>query len=190
MAVVILGLGATRRHATIAEMTAILTGGLSPAQPASSGGLPVVVVDSLRPWGRSPFPAGVRTIEVAVLMRRHPPLRIARLLLYGLPRRATRLLGRGRLASRAGRLFSAYERKVADRVHNRLVAPMHQRLWPNAYARSISRAVGEPIDVILATDPASFTVAAGLTAQRADAGPAPEVGFALRTLATSPIRTA
>lgn len=177
MAVVILALGASRRRATVAETEAVLAAGVTP----------VVVVDSLRSWGRDPLPAGVRTAEVASLLRKHMPLRVEHAILYGLPRRALRLVGRGRLAPKAEKAMTAYERKFANRVHNRVVTPLHRRLWPRARAASVKRAVGDRIDLVLATDAASFAIAAELAAASATAsGPALPVAFSIGAVPALP----
>jgi hypothetical protein len=177
MAVVILALGATRRRATVAEAEAVL----------AAGATPVVVVDSLRSWGRDPLPAGVRTVEVASQLRKHGPLRVEHAILYGLPRRTLRLVGRGRLAPKAKKAMAAYERKFANRVHNRVVTPLHIRLWPKARAASVKRAVGDWIDLVVATDPASFAIAAELAASPATAsGSAPQVASSIGAVPSLP----
>lgn len=177
MAVVILALGATRRRATVAEAEAVLTAGVAP----------LVVVDSLRPWAGDPLPSGVRAVEVASLLREHPALRAEHAILYGLPRRTLRLLGRGRLAPKARKATAAYERRFADRVHNRVVMPLHRRLWPATRAVSVKRATGERIDLVLATDPASFALAAQLAAPAVTAtGSAPSVAFSIGAVPALP----
>jgi hypothetical protein len=177
MAVVILALGATRRRATVAETEAVLAAGVTP----------LVVVDSLRPWAGDPLPAGVRAVEVASLLREHPALRVEHAILYGLPRRALRLAGRGRLAPKAKKAMAAYERKFANRVHNRVVMPLHRRLWPMARARSVKRAAGSRINLVLATDPASFSLAAELAAPAVTASPAaPSVAFSIGAVPALP----
>lgn len=167
MAVVILALGATRRRASIAEAQAVL----------AAGQLPIVVVESLRSWHNDPIPTNVRTIEITALLRKHTPLRVEHAVLYGLPRRTLRLLGRGRLAPKAKKAIAAYERKFANRVHNRVVAPLHRRLWPAARTEMVRRAVDGSLDLVLVTDPASFTLAVSLATPLGDGGSPPRVTF-------------
>jgi hypothetical protein len=149
MTVVILALGASRRRATVADAQAVI----------AAGRTPIVVVESLRSWRGDPLPAEAKKVEIAALLRSHPPLRIEHAFLYGLPRRALRIAGR----ARGAKATAAYEQKFANRVHNR-VAALHRRLWPSARTEAVRRAVGGPPDLILVTDPASFTLAAALVA--------------------------
>lgn len=174
MTVVILALGASRRRATVADTQAAL----------AADRAPVVVVESLRSWRSDPLPAGARTIEVDALMRRHPPLRIERAFLYGLPRRALRIAGR----TRGAKATAAYEKKFANRVHNR-VAALHRRMWPSARAEAVRRAVGESPDLILVTDPASFTMAAALVSPARSGRPPTQVAFGSAYALASSART-
>jgi hypothetical protein len=79
---------------------------------------------------------------------------------------------------RGGRLASAYERRIADRLHRRGFLPLYRRLWRDSAERPLEafRRQQGSFDAIVVTDPQSFPVALRLVGPPGR-DPVPRVAF-------------
>jgi hypothetical protein len=150
MRVLFLALGANRRRAVTGDAARVVAG----------GGEAVVVVDSLAAWQKENLDPAVRMVEVVPAESASRALAAERKLLFGAPRKALALVGRGPLRVPAGRVRSAYERRVATPLHRRAL-PAYRRLRPQARRRLIEQLAG-PItgfDAVVVADPAAIVEA-------------------------------
>jgi hypothetical protein len=164
MRVLFLALGANRRLAVIEESRRL----------AGAGELAVVLVDDRRAWSAETFAPGVTVLSLREQAAGHWPASTEQLVLFRVPKALLRRVG-GR---RGGRLASAYERRVAERLHRRAFLPLYRRLWRDGADRPLEafrRRQGR-FDAIVVTDPQSLPAAQRLVgpAGRADA---PRVAF-------------
>ncbi|MFD8553807.1 hypothetical protein ACFV08_19935 [Streptomyces fradiae] len=155
MQVLFLALGASRKRAVVEESAAV----------AAAGGRAVVLVGQKQPWASETFAPGVRLTTLAELESTHLPQRLERAVLYQGPRRVAGAVGRGRLGTKTKKALKAYEKRVAGRVHRRVFAPLHRKVWPTAVARMILRRSfgrrGGP-DLVIVADALSTRTAAEL----------------------------
>ncbi|MEU9506130.1 hypothetical protein AB0D32_07595 [Micromonospora sp. NPDC048170] len=136
------------------------------ARLAAAGGRATVVVDDVAQWRGQRFAPGVRVVELARLQRAHLPVAAEQLVVHRAPRKALRMLGRGRLAPWSQRAARAYERRVASRVHRRVFLPVYERLWGDARYRLLHREAARrgPFDLLVVADPVSIPMATRLAA--------------------------
>lgn len=176
-AVLFIAVGANRRRA-VAEDSRTLV---------EAGGRATVLLADRKPWAEFPFAAGVRVLSsVTPAGPAHWPVRAEQLVLFRAPRAVLhRLAGRG--SARAKRVVSAYERRVANRVHRRVFQPAYARFWGDRDFRqfaSVVRGAG-PYDALVVCDPDSFPVAQRLlTALAGAGGKAPRVAYRIDQLLT------
>lgn len=166
MRVAFLALGATRRRAVVEES----------AEVVAEGGAAMVVVDRAQGWDPEGFAPGVTVVELSRLKARHAPVRLERLFLYRGPRFLLyRVIGRGPLRGLAHRAATAYQRRVADRIHRRLFLPVYRRLWPEVTPRLVERQVLRRTGTrtLVVTDPMSIPAAAGILRRYRVRGQAP-----------------
>jgi hypothetical protein len=151
------------------------------ASVVAGGGHAAVLVDNRKRWRRVGLDPAVTVIDLSRLEARHPPMRMERALLFGIPRRVFRAIGRGPLETWGRRAGRAYERRVADRVHGRLFLPVYRRLWGEARYRSVERRVLDDaaFDRLVVTDPVSMPYAAWLREARRGDRSAPIISFGL-----------
>lgn len=170
MQVLFLALGASRTR-TAAEES---------AQVVADGGQAVVLIDQRKSWRRVTFDQAVTVIELSRLESGRLPVRIEQLLLYRAPRKLFRVVGRGALRDRMGRLSGTYETRFADRVHRRLAVPLYRPGWGEGSRRVIRQGLPGTFDLIVVLDPVSMPYAAGLLADYEARGVAlPRVAFGL-----------
>ncbi|KUH37640.1 MULTISPECIES: hypothetical protein [Streptomyces] len=153
MQVLFLALGASRKRAVVEESAAV----------AAAGGRAVVLVGRKQPWASEVFAPGVELLTLADLEARHLPRRLERAVLYQGPRRVAGVVGRGPLGAGARKALTAYEKRVAGRVHRRVFVPLHRRVWPTAAARMILRRCFGPQggpDLVVVADALSTRTAA------------------------------
>lgn len=167
MRVLFLALGATRRRAVAEES----------ARVVAEGGDAVVLLG--QPWAGERLDPRVRLVDLGELTARSRPVRWAQALLVRLPRRAARLVGRGRLRRPVQRAWQVYERRVASPAHRRLVLPASRRWWRGRVLRREIAARG-PFDLIVIADPLSMPEAARLVRRGAAGSPrSPRLAFVL-----------
>jgi hypothetical protein len=169
MRVLFLALGAGRRLAVTEESRRL----------AEAGERPVVLVDDRRGWAAETFAPGVTVLSLREQSAGHWPETTEQLVLFRVPKALIRRVG-GR---RGGKLASAYQRRIAERLHRRAFLPLYRRLWRDAADRPLEafrRRQGR-FDAIVVTDPQSLPVAQRLVgpAGRADA---PRVAFRIDQL--------
>jgi hypothetical protein len=163
--VLFLALGGNRARAAVEES----------AQVVAVGGRPVVLVDTLRPWRRMSFDPAVEVVELSTLESTRMPVRLERAVLFTVPRRLFRVVGRGPLRQPARRVSARYETRVAERLHRQVVLPMIRPRWGEGTCPVLCRylAKGGDLDAIVVLDPASMPYAAGLVAGYRSAGTRP-----------------
>ncbi len=166
MNVLFLALGASRKRAVVEECKQVVAG----------GGTAAVVVDSPAPWQRAGLPAGVALIDAAELQRTRLPMRIEHLVVYRGPRFVLHRV----LRRRAERAVGAYEKKVADRFHSRVILQVYNRLWGEARGPLVAQHLArseQPYDWIIVTDSPSMPDAVRLLDTLR--GPAPGVAYSI-----------
>ncbi|MFI0719862.1 hypothetical protein [Streptomyces sp. NPDC021224] len=174
MQVLYLALAGSRKKAVTEES----------AELAAKGDRVLVVVGKRAPWESVTFGAGVEVATPGELEARHLPRRVERAVLYRAPRAAVRAVGRGPLRGRAKRALTAYERKVAGRLHRKVFVPLQKRAWPLAGPRMVHAAfpAGGPRLLVVA-DALSVPVAVEwLEAWARDGLPVPEVCYSVDDL--------
>jgi hypothetical protein len=172
MRALFLALGASRTRAVAAES----------ANVVAAGGQAAVLVDHLKRWRRVSLDPAVTVIDLSRLEARHLPMRMERLLVYGIPRRVFLAIGRGPLEPWGRRAVRAYKRRVADRVHGRLFLPVYRRLWGAARYRLLERQIrssSPAFDLFVVTDPVSIVYGARLHAACGGPRGAPVISFGL-----------
>jgi hypothetical protein len=143
---------------------------------AEAGEWPVVLIDDPRSWAAGTFAPGVTVLSLREQLDRHWPVAAEQLLLFRGPTSVLRRVG-GR---RGGRLASAYERRIADRLHRRGFLPLYRRLWRAGAVEAFRRRQGR-FDAIVVTDPQSFPMAHRLVGP-SDRADAPRVAFRIDQL--------
>ena len=169
MRVLFLALGANRRLAVTQESRRL----------AEAGERPVVLIDDPRSWTAETFAPGVTVLSLREQPDRHWPVAAEQLVLFRGPTAVLRRVG-GR---RGGRLASAYQRRIADRLHRRGFLPLYRRFWRTGADRPLEafrRRQGR-FDAIVVTDPQSFPVARRLV-ELSDRADAPRVAFRIDQL--------
>lgn len=169
MRVLFLALGGSRKRAAVEES----------AQVVADGGQAVVLIDKAAGWRQVTFDPAVEVVDLAGLENRRLPLRIEQFLLFKAPRRGLRAVGRGPLRGLAGRAAGAYESRIADRVHRRVVLPAYRSRWGGVplLRRQVLR--DTVFDLMVVTDPVSMPYAARLLAGYDAAGDPPRLAFGL-----------
>ena len=160
--VLVLALGGTRRRAALEDA----------ARVVAAGGTAVILVDDSATWRNDRPARGVRLVDRSALERRHSWLRWEHLLLYRVPGFAFRKAG--------DRVWQAYRRRVADRLHRRVFLPLARRGTvglPPHLIRRYADAAGK-LDLLVVNDPASMPAAVALlrTYGRTDA---PRVAYGI-----------
>jgi hypothetical protein len=171
MRVLFLALGANRRLAVTQESRLL----------AEAGERPVVLVDDPSSWAAETFAPGVTVLSLREQSDGHWPVAVEQLVLFRGPTALLRRVG----GHRGGRLASAYERRIADRLHHRGFLPLYRRLWRDSAERPLEafRRQQGSFDAIVVTDPQSFPVAQRLVGPPGrDA--APRVAFRIDQLLT------
>lgn len=171
MLVLILALGGNRMRAAVEES----------AQVVATGGRAVVLVDNAKSWRRFSFDPAVRVVDLAELEASRLSMKLEQMVLFKVPRRLFRTVGRGPLRKPARRASGVYESRFADRVHRRVVLPLYRPGWGAGSCRVIRRHVldNTPPDLIVVTDPASMPYAAGLLASYGPSANVPQLSFGL-----------
>ncbi|MFC4145030.1 hypothetical protein ACFO0M_02065 [Micromonospora mangrovi] len=149
MHVLFLSVGGTRRRAVVEES----------AQVVADGGTATVVVDRVAPWSRETFADGVRVIDLAGLEQRQRAARVEQAVLFKAPRKVLRTVGRGPLRRFAKRAEKSYEKRIAARAHRAFVR-LRGDLRPKLVDGLLRR--GNPVDVLVVTDPVAMPYAARL----------------------------
>ncbi|MGW2819687.1 hypothetical protein ACWC24_01575 [Streptomyces sp. NPDC001443] len=180
MQVLFLALGAARKRAVVEESAAV----------AAAGGRAVVLVADKKRWASQTFAPGVKLMTRGELEARHLPRRLERAVLYRGPRRVAGALGRGRLRAGTQRALRKYEKSVADRVHRRVLMPLHRRVWPTAGSRMVQRCFGPQggPDLVVVTDALSVRPAVELMASWNAGDPGtPRVCYSVDSVVPSPV---
>jgi hypothetical protein len=166
--VLFLALGANRRRATVAESARAVAGG---------DRVTVVVADSAG-WGTEKFADGVEVIDIAQLEMRHSWMPAEQLVLFRLPGRGFRLVGRGPLREWSRRAHRGYRRRLADRLHQRTFLPLLRRGRGTFIPNLIRRHLGTTnVDLLVVNDPASMPAAVDLLRSFDGSGPPPHVAY-------------
>ncbi len=159
MRVLFLAFGAYRRQAVIEECEKVL----------ADGGTATVVIESMAKWRRVKLPDGVTVVDTATLRRERLAMRIEYLVVYRGPRFVLR-----RVAGRRAKRAIAVHKKVADKLHGRLVLPVYRRLAPEPRGRLIARRIArtdERYDWIIVADASSMPDVVELVDALGDAAP-------------------
>ena len=159
MRVLFLAFGGYRKRAVVEECEQVL----------ADGGTATVLVDVTTSWRRAGLPDGVTVVDAATLRRERLAMRIEDLVVYRGPRFVLR-----RVARRRSKRVLAAHKKVADRLHNRVVLPVYRRLSAESRGRLIARRLGrtdERYDWIIVADSPSMPDAAELLDALGDAQP-------------------
>jgi hypothetical protein len=159
MRVLFLAIGNVRRKTVLTAAREVL----------ADGGTVTILVGSPKRWRTEDVPDEAELVSITKLEREHLPLRLEHAALYGLPRRVTRVVGRGSLSDQATRFGKAYERRIAAPVH-RGMTKLYHRLWKDRRANRVLRFAAEGrYDYVSVTDYLSIPSGALLMAS-ADAG--------------------
>jgi hypothetical protein len=172
MNVLFLALGASRRPAVVAEC----------AQVVADGGTACVLVGTVKPWLRAELDEQVELIDAADVWRGHLPMKIEYLVLYRGPRFLMyRVIGRGPLRRPVRRAARAYERHVADVLHQRVYLPVYLRLYAGVRDRLILERVRREkrFDWVVVGDPASMPDAVRLLDSLERAAYRPGVSYSI-----------
>lgn len=170
MDVLFLALGASRMRAAAEES----------AQVVADGGRAVVLIEQRTPWRQTTFDPAVEVVELSRAEAAWLPVRLEQLVLYRVPRKLFRTVGRGPLRKRVRRTAGWYETRIADRVHRRLAAGLFRPGWGEGAHRLLRHAVPGPYDLVVVLDPISMPYAAGLVADHEARGVAvPSIAFGL-----------
>ncbi|MFC6023049.1 hypothetical protein ACFP2T_43725 [Plantactinospora solaniradicis] len=151
------------------------------AQVVADGGQAVVLIDHAKLWRDVTFDPAVRVVELSGIEADQLPMRIGHGLLYDVPRGLFRAAGRGPLRQRARRAAAAYEFRLADRVHRRVLAPSYRLVWGEVSQSLVQRHVldGASFDLVVVTDSPSMPYAARLLERYGASGWNPQVAFGL-----------
>ncbi|KKK05400.1 hypothetical protein [Micromonospora sp. HK10] len=157
--VLFLALGGDRQRVVIQDA----------ARVVAEGGRAVVVIDDVSVWPTPRrFSSRVRVLELAALQEAAMPAKVARKVLYRLPRRLFGLAGRLPLLSWSARVGTAYEKRVAQVIDERLFTPTYRWLRGDNRHRLVRRLVlrKTAFDVVVVCDPPSIPLAARLAERR------------------------
>ncbi|MYR57039.1 hypothetical protein GTY54_38865 [Streptomyces sp. SID625] len=180
MQVLFLALGATRKRAVAEESAAVV----------AAGGRAVVLVSDKKRWAGETFAPGAELVTLADLEARHLPRRVGSAMLYQAPRRVAGAVGRGPLQKKTKTALTTYEKRVAGRVHRRLMVPLHHRVWPTAGARMIHRCFGpaDGPDLVVVADALSVRRAVELMETWHSTGlGTPRVAYSVDSVVPSPV---
>jgi hypothetical protein len=167
--VVFLALGGTRRRAAQDESQRVVR----------RGDMATLVVTDPAEW-RGYRPAdGVRVLELRGLELRHAWMPFEQLILVRIPRFTFRIVGLGPVRRWSDRASRAYQRRVADPLHQRAFLPLLRRGRGAQAARLIRRQLGDrAVDLLVVNDPASMPAAVALLATF-DEGGLPQVAYSV-----------
>ncbi|MEV0650289.1 hypothetical protein AB0I28_34015 [Phytomonospora sp. NPDC050363] len=167
MRVLFLAVGGNRRRAVADEAARVVT----------EGGRATVVVAKERSWLDTPFAPGVEVVVRSGMELRSPPRSMEWLLLFRLPRKVYRTVGRGPLRAPVSLMGRLHER-AARRVQRGVVLPLLRR----RHKDGPGVLHGSSYDVIIVGDAASMPDAVKLTAGASADEVRPEVAYSLAHL--------
>jgi hypothetical protein len=167
--VLFLALGGTRRRAALDETTRVI----------DRGGEATLVVTDAAQWRNFRLSPAVRVVQLRELELGHGWMPFEQLALVRFPRFIFRIVGLGPVKRWSERAAGAYQRRIADPLHQRAFLPLLRR-GPGAAAASLIRARvgGQPVDLLVANDPASLPTAVALL-QTYDRGDSPRVAYSI-----------
>jgi hypothetical protein len=167
--VVFLALGGTRRRAAVDETGRVVAG----------GGTATLVITDAAGWRNFSLATGVRVVELRRLELAHAWMPVEQLVLVRFPRFTFRIVGSGPMKRWSERVARAYQRRIADPLHQRAFLPLLRR-GPGALAANlIRRRLGDrTVDLLVANDPASMPTAVALL-RTYDRGGSPRVAYSI-----------
>jgi hypothetical protein len=109
----------------------------------------------------------------------HAWMPFEQLVLARIPRFTFRVVGLGPIRRWSGRASRAYQRRVADPLHQRAFLPLLRRGRGAQAARLVRRRLGDrAVDLLVVNDPASMPAAVAFLATY-DAGSRPQVAYSV-----------
>lgn len=174
MRVLFLAVGDARRKAVAAEATEVLQG----------NGTATIVISEPGRWATEGLPEGAEVIALAELERNQLPLRLERLVVFGIPRRVLKAVGRGPLKRRANKTWKRYERRIAKPLHRRAVGRYHSVFHGRRQQMIVDVAAARGYDWVTVTDYLSMEFGAAVLDGLGRSGkPMPRLGFGIDYLA-------
>jgi len=172
MRVLFLAADGTRRRAVADES----------ARVVAEGGRAVVVIGKEKTWRDTDFAPGVELVVRAGLDLRSPARSMEWLLLFRLPRKVYRTVGRGPLRGPVSAMGRLHER-VALSMQRGVVLPLHRRRYKDGPIDGGKHILhGSSFDVIVVADSASMPDALKLLAGAKADEVRPEVAYSLAHL--------